>query len=390
MKIVYFSGPFTTYSLSANARQKPLGLATHFDLTLIQARRETLPAEQQDLPLTHLGLFPSECPAWKEPFLMASRWLRTLRRLNEQGQVDAVAVAFDAKSLCLGWLAKKLLKRPLIVFCWDPPGIFWRDRRDIPARLRVGVFDFLFRKVTALCDLLVLNIEQGVLEEIGAKVPEEKLLALPNGICVEKIVACAEGIEPDPWLLGLQSAVRRQKNFDKLKKLFIEILVREPRASILWVGDCPEDLRLEMQQALSEHHIEAARLVMTGLLPQEEALRKLATAGVVLHYYPNQPSVRWNCPLKIGEYMALGRCVAAVDLPGVRMYQNPSDPALTIFPNDDPRQAIDEILPLLGDTARQQALGQKASEQAERFDWTKLNRQMADRIKQRVESTAAG
>lgn len=109
----------------------------------------------------------------------------------------------------------------------------------------------------------------------------------------------------------------------------------------LFVGD--GDVLPQMRSLSSELGLGDA-VEFTGLLEQDDIVRVLATADVCLAPEPSSPLNDVSTMIKIGEYMAMGKPVAAYDLKETR--RTAEGAALFARPNDtaDLARCINELL----------------------------------------------
>lgn len=204
--------------------------------------------------------------------------------------VDAprgVWTGFDFPCMWMGWRISRRLRIPWTLFLWDPPSLGHRDRFS-PLRRAI---DIAFRWFARRCDKLVLNIHPGILDEIGFRRDEIDGWRR-SGKLELRMQDAFEGLEPAPIVdlprydfdIGILSRETKAKG----KDLVAAALKKLPGATCAWVHD----------------------------LPQEEAFARLRKCRVLLVPYLPVPSLKWNYPLKLFEYLSLGRPILASDNPG--------------------------------------------------------------------------
>ncbi len=266
----------------ANVYLKPLEVARTHALTLCVPRTAQVPPE-----------LASRCAR-----LVRYDSLRGLRKrlLRETSARTELFTGFDFPCL---WLARKLKRRrgcPWTVFLWDPPSL---GHRDAFPPLRRAI-DFVWRMLAPAADRLVLNIHPGLLGEMRYRPPRgQKLEFRMQDAFTERKpakIASASGCLYDFGVLSNWTAA-------KGGPLLSEALARLPGLKGLWIGSPPA-------------HSAAEGIRFTGRLPQAEAFARLRTCRVLIVPYLPVPSLKWNYPLKLFEYLQLGRPVVASDNPG--------------------------------------------------------------------------
>ncbi|MBI4060109.1 MAG: glycosyltransferase [Elusimicrobia bacterium] len=122
--------------------------------------------------------------------------------------------------------------------------------------------------------------------------------------------------EPEPKTSGrgLVVCASGRLAFARQPEAFVRLAQRLTDArngvKCVWIGD--GELRPLMEEMIRDMGL-TGKLEVTGWLPHEEALRRLADSDVLVHYS------RWDAiPNAVLEAMACGLPVAASDIPGNR------------------------------------------------------------------------
>jgi glycosyltransferase involved in cell wall biosynthesis len=135
------------------------------------------------------------------------------------------------------------------------------------------------------------------------------------------------------------------------------------RARLVVVGDGPalDDLRRQAAQAGL-----AAQIRFVGAVPHHEVAGYVATFDIALQI----AAVPYASPLKIFDYMTLGRAIVAPDQPNIREILTDQGDAL-LFKAGDAEAFKSTLLRLCQDDDLRQALGAGARKTLERrrFTW---------------------
>ena len=154
-------------------------------------------------------------------------------------------------------------------------------------------------------------------------------------------------------VLGFTGFVREWHGLDRVIAAIAKDGVEHARMLFV-VGDGPARAALEAQAA--ELGI-ASRVVFTGIVPREEIPHYVSTFDVAL-----QPAVvSYASPLKLFEYLALGRAIVAPDQPNIREVLDDGVNAL-LFPVDDPDGLTKAMERLSTDAALRERLARGALE----------------------------
>ena len=166
-------------------------------------------------------------------------------------------------------------------------------------------------------------------------------------------------------LIGYAGHLYPWKGVDVL----VEALTRLPDAEAIIVGGHPAEGDLTRLGRLASSLGLAERITLTGQVPPAEVSTQLAGARILV--LPNTRtaiSERYTSPLKLFEYLAMGRAIVASDLPAIREVLTHGDNALLVPPGDADALAS-AIRRLLDDAGLARQLGERARALAARYTW---------------------
>lgn len=348
-----------------------------FDLTLIYPKGTVLPAEIANNCKTLAVSCGNVSKRWtvRQSLIFMYRVWKKIRYW-EGALPLCIATGFDLPCVLLGYWWKQRFKNAWWVFCWDPPALSWRDQENKFSRLVIGCVDLIFRRFVRDADRLVLNCHLGLLEEIGVRPRQDQLIPMYNGFSQWPEYSDAGYETDDPWCIGVLSNMAEAKGVNIVLEAFVLLAETYPLLRMLWIGEVSTETRAMIQKRLQQEKIQLARFTMHGRLEQSEAFRRLLECGVVLHPYLAAPSLKWNYPLKLVEYMSMGRAIVAADLPGVRAYIVNDENGL-LFHAGSTNDLSRILKKILGNRQEQIRLGKRAKCDAEKFQWSVLNKKLA-------------
>ena len=369
------------YSRNANAYQKPLMLSEAFELTLVCPEGTTVPeviAEKCRVIKVACGEVRNGWSAMKVARFMKGAWRAVFcysKNVQEEsgcdgegGQEPVVATGFDFPCLMLGWWAKRRRGARWIVFCWDPPALSWRDKVGVLARGVVMGVDWLFNRLVRDADRLVLNIHPGLLKEIGYAPKAGQVIRMVNGVgdwCCKN-----QEQEAEPNRIGIVGNATEEKGLRLTLEAFRRLKAKVPQLMVTWIGDRPDARWMGQVPDGVE---------FTGRLGHEQAMERLRSCGMAIYAYLDVPSLRWNYPLKVLEYMALGKTIVAADLPGVRdLIQNGVNGLL--FKPGDVNDLCRALEKAIGNQELRSRLGVQARRDAEKYRWSTLNQAIGGQL----------
>ncbi len=257
-----------------------------------------------------------------------------------------------------GVLAARLLRLPVILEVNSPFAI--EQSRD--ADIRMVRFAIWSERIICNWASKVVAVS-GVLRDILAKemrVSPDRIQVLLNGVNLDRF----RNQEPDSGLresLGLKGKTvigfvgwfRNWHGLSSLLESFHEENFASRGAALLMVGDGPA------RRALDDYirRNEVPGVVFTGPVPNERVPALLGLIDIAVQPAANE----YCCPMKILEYMALGKAVIAPDQTNIRELLQHERNGLLFEPNSRSGMT-NAIRSLLEDAERRRMLGKRASQ----------------------------
>ena len=218
--------------------------------------------------------------------------------------------------------------------------------------------------------------------ELG--VAPETILHLPNGSDVEELhpipqteARRALGWPQDVLIIGYigaifdRDAVLMAQAFDQIRRV-------EPRARLLLVGYC--NVAVEELVAVPD------AVWRVGRVHYDEINRYLAACDVCWLPLRDSGANRGRYPLKINDYMAVGRPVVATAVGDVADLVRRGE--FGLLASDQPDDLAHQVLALLRDPLRGEAMGQRARQLAEaEFTWDRIGGRLEGFYQQVLEGT---
>jgi glycosyltransferase involved in cell wall biosynthesis len=178
----------------------------------------------------------------------------------------------------------------------------------------------------------------------------------------------ALGCDPDKLLIVYAGMTFAHRGLDRLVQAFAD--ARLPKARLIFVGGRPREVAELRAQAAALGIAEGVLLVEPQ--PQPVVARYLAAADLLV--IPDTVTDVTASPLKLFEYMAMGRPIVAVDLPALREVID--ERAARFVRRGDVNDLRAALTELAGDPALRERMGAAAYQQSQ--EWT--YRRRAERI----------
>lgn len=149
---------------------------------------------------------------------------------------------------------------------------------------------------------------------------------------------------------------------------------------ILLIGDSEPDFVATLRKVAEQHGI--VRIKELGFLPWEDAMRKVAAADICLYVFPTRPELDCVYPIKMGEYMKLGKPVVATDSTAIREVFSDCSGVLrcTIA---EPQEWVNSLDALCSSATLRKELGDLNKLYAQdRLDWSYTQAPLLQRLSQ--------
>jgi glycosyltransferase involved in cell wall biosynthesis len=314
-----------------------------------------------------------------------------LWRVYRRHRPDVLYERYNLYLLAGVWL-KRLTGMPMLLEV-NSPLVHERSRFGGLANQRLASWIERVTWRSADRALPVTNVLAGFLRNAG--VAEERITVIQNGVGKEFLSDAAQGAAirqrfglDDAVVLGFTGFVREWHGLERVIELIAD---SDPllKLHFLIVGDGPAIP--ELQRLAASRGVDR-RVIFAGLVPRHDIVAYVAAFDVAL-----QPQVvSYASPLKLFEYMALGRAIVAPSTPNI--CEVLSDREAVLFDPADPaafRRAVEQLCHDAGLRAR---LGKAAREAIDRqgLTWANNARRIValfDHLREsrsRVQDTALG
>jgi glycosyltransferase involved in cell wall biosynthesis len=280
-------------------------------------------------------------------------WLEKLWRILKMAIAstppDVVVCGIDEPSLILGALLGILRKVPVFTFVEDPP---FTDRYDrftgFLAKMEKRIRTCLLRHLLESCSGLFCFIEKDVLNEFALR--KTQVYQMMNG--ASSLAREFAENKPEPfktngeYVVGLVGALTPEQGLDTLLRIIAEVRHQIAHLRLRLIGPLDPGYEKDFHATLKQLNLDLATEV-TGWLPYTKMLAHLQGCNVGVYCNPPNNWFRIAQPLKVCEYLALGKPTIAWDYPGVRRLLDGGRLGILVPPGD--LRAFAEALVSMGD-----------------------------------------
>jgi glycosyltransferase involved in cell wall biosynthesis len=211
-----------------------------------------------------------------------------------------------------------------------------------------------------------VTITRGLLDELSATFGTRgAAVVVPDGARLADTPSQIPGSAHSTPVVAYAGHLYPWKGVDVL----IEALALVPHVRGLIVGGHPREGDLDRVRARASALGLSDRIEFTGQVAPAEVRSRLASADILI--LPNrrtQTSAHYTSPLKLFEYLSLGKPIVASDLPALREILTPGVTA-ELVEADAPAALAAGIVRVVGAPAHAAALGSAARQLAAEFSW---------------------
>jgi glycosyltransferase involved in cell wall biosynthesis len=238
-------------------------------------------------------------------------------------------------------------------------------RAPAPSAAKIDRLDRRERRVWTRADAYV-TITRALADELAARYGRrDRVFVVPDGAAPPLARPCRDGASGARPVAAYAGHLYPWKGVD----VFVRALALAPSVDGLIVGGHPGEPDLQRVTTLAREVGVTDRLEITGLVPPADVPSRLAGAAMlVLPNTASATSERYTSPLKLFEYLHLGRAIVASDLTAVREVLTHEETALLVPPGDA-RSLAQALERLAADLALATRLGQAADRLAARYTW---------------------
>jgi glycosyltransferase involved in cell wall biosynthesis len=324
-----------------------------------------------------------------------------LRKLVGTYGIDAIHV-FNPTLDCgvAGWLAAKSCHKPWVLEFSDLVMNFGIDTgRMSPKSLLTKLGLFVQDNLPVRADMVIAtNFIGKMLEAKG--MPPKKISVISCGVSPSMFYPEIDGREVrekynlgDSPVILYQGAVCKAFGIDTLLEAMSKISQRNQKAKLLIVGFNRDSNRVEFDQdedivAFKREVVQLGiedKVMFTGPQPPEAIPNFIAASDICVNPAPYTLTHRAGSPIKVFEYMAVGKPVVSTALESIEGVVIDGETGLLAKP--DAEDIAEKILLLIENPGIRDKMGRNAREKVvAEYEWEKLGDKLIDAYRQAIEN----
>jgi glycosyltransferase involved in cell wall biosynthesis len=322
---------------------------------------------------------PARASKWKRLAALAPAWFyellslgynlvgyRKLARAIKRNRPDLIYERYALNTFCGIWASRRF-GIPLALEVNAP----LRQEQEKLGKLafkRLARFSERWICSQSTRTLVVSGVLRDVLREQG--VPLEHMTVMPNAIDPRQFHPNVSGAAiraryrlDGKIVIGFVGWFRKWHGLEMLLEAVHEARWHERNVRLLLVGEGPAEE--ELKQCARMHALDSA-VIFTGAIAREKIPEHIAAMDICVQ--PKAPE--YACPMKIFEYLGMGKCVVAPDQPNIREILRAGENGILFQPNDKAHLRA-RLEPLLHEAAQRERLAARGRQSiSERgFTW---------------------
>lgn len=308
-------------------------------------------------------------PAWLYELMSLSYNLvgyRKLARAIKRGRPGLIYERYALNTFCGIWASRRF-GVPLVLEV-NAPLRYEQEKLGKLVFKRLARFSERWICSHSTRTLVVSGVMRDMLAEQG--VPQSHMTVMPNGIDTRQFHPRISGAKvraryrlEGQTVIGFVGWFRKWHGLEMLLEIMHESRLHERNVRLLLVGEGPAEA--ELQQYAQTHGLRAA-VIFTGPIARREIPAHLAAMDICVQ--PKAPA--YACPMKIFEYLGMGKCLVVPDQPNLREILRDRETAF-LFQPENKESLRATLLDLLAKPEQRQLVAARAYESiaARSFTW---------------------
>lgn len=274
-----------------------------------------------------------------------------------------------------GFFSKFKYRKLWIVDIWDHPLLpFYVNLRD--GKYFRALVHLLSRELFNL----MLKASDGIISNIHPRAikkdfDNKDVCDVPNGVLYEKLIQLRKEFPEYPSnVIGYVGMLRYDRGLDMILNIARFLRKKHIDFKIELIGPMEEKDKRKFQVQLRENNLNSF-VKWYGKLEWEVAMNYVTKWDICLFPFDHKPELEYIYPLKVLEYMALGKIVISSDLKGVsRIIDNEEDGV--VMSSLSPEDWAEKIEHILTNWNVYEKISYNASKKAARFSWDLIHNRL--------------
>lgn len=277
---------------------------------------------------------------------------------------------FHSPFSTIGGFLLRLLGFKWIADFWDhPEQILEAERKGSWRRLATKAAVILARRFLRYADLIICGVMTEALQAYN--IDPRRILPVTNGVELD-YVKPGEGKKnsSEEFQVFYVGPLRWVRSIDTLLEAVSKVHSELP-VKLTLAGRIHDDIKTWLNNFISKHDL-GDTVEILGEIEQDKVFSLMEESDVCVCPLANTRARRCAYPIKVLQYLAMGKPVVATNLPGVAQFIKHGENGLLVNPHDSEEMAR-ALLRIYEDAELREKLEQNARKSILEYDWSIIN-----------------
>ncbi len=307
-----------------------------------------------------------------------------VKKLIHKNTISVVNTAWTSNELITGYLIKKVFGIKWVAHLWDDPEKPWFNMPDTGfyqktfLNFKYQLLTRIVKKILPEADLIIASINPQVIVK-KYNVQMTRILAVTNGADLTLGYPTEKQGSDHKFTIGfvgylMKSRLRLLLEATHLLSIVVpdfKLILLGPyfdKSDIVWIEE-------ELNKLSISNQVE----IKPGIHDHNNVLQQLASVDVCVCPYPDTFDISATYPIKLFEYMALGKPIVVTRMWGTSQVIDDGKNGILVDP-DDPQDMAEAFIRLHDDEDLRNRISAGAIEQIKNFSWQKINNEISTAI----------
>ena len=305
--------------------------------------------------------------------------------ISNKSKVDAIYTTFNPLAVILGYLFSKA-GYTWIADIWDDPALFLQlglEQKTLRSYIRHTYYSslhFVVRRVLKYADMTIVALLPEILKNYGIDIKAENILTITNGVDLDLCRSQQSERNDNPvFTVVYVGFLRKARGLDLLLTSSAVLKERGVKFRLELIGPITREDRRSIESFVEERDL-SKYISLIGPLEHNNALGHIARADVCVSLLSLKiENYQYSYPIKLLEYMAMGRAIISTDTEAVRKIVEHGRTGILIEPYNV-EALTDALEQLHQDNGLRDSLGRNAIESMKDFSWETINGKVLSKL----------
>jgi len=352
--------------------QRAKYLSEKNNLYLFICKNRTIPNEIKKNSYVKVSTFNLN----KKNYILYLFWyMFEIKKLSKEVDFDIVYTKFDPFSIIQGFILK-LLGYRWVVDIWDHP-ILMEKTDSTKFSFIHKFFHFISKKTIKFTDLAIVAIVPESLRDYGLN--QRKILKITNGVDLNLTKPRNIKNKTGDFTLFYVGFVKKDRGIDTLLHSVKLLKEKIPSIKLILVGDTNKDDKNYLNNTINKFNIDK-NVEYLGVLDHRKVLDQEEKSDICIFPFPYKEELNCIYPIKIFEYLSMGKVVISSDLEGVRTIIDNEENGLLV-PPENSNDMANAIFRIYNDDKLRKRIEKNARNSVKKYNWDKLNDKIDEKLK---------